>query len=564
MSPVIALHDVSVTLPDAASPVLSHLNLAVEEGDLALVAGRTGTGKSTLLGTLNGLVPHFSGGRLDGSVVVAGRDTRTHRPRDLADVVGVVGQNPLEGFVTDTVEDEIAYGMEQLGISASIMRKRVEETLDLLGIADLRRRALLDLSGGQQQRVAIAAVLAAQPRILVLDEPTSALDPTAAQDVLASITTLVDDVGLTVVLAEHRLERVMHAADTLIWLPGDGTAVQGDPSRVLLGADVTPPLAAMAKVLGWDSVPLSVRGARRRVHDEGITIPGPSAPEPTEALDWRAEPSADIMRLGGLTVDYGDLRAVDAVDLELQPGTVSALMGRNGAGKSSLMWAVQGAIRSAGRVQVLGQDGDWADPRTVPADRARRLVTLVPQSAADLLYLPTVAAECAQADKESGVAPGTTSSILQRLGLELPPGRDPHDLSEGQRLGLVLAIQLSARPAVVLLDEPTRGLDYAMKAQLAGITRSIADGTWNVGDPGTGNGAARGTAVVISTHDVEFAAASTDRTVVMAGGQLVADGTTRSVCTSSISFSPQTAKVFHPADLLTPADLAEALRGPAS
>ena len=165
MSDVITLSNVSITHPGASTPTLRNINLTVAEGDLTLVVGRTGTGKSTLLGTLNGIVPHFSGGRLDGTVTVAGRDTRTHRPRELADVVGVVGQNPVAGFVTDTVEDEIAYGMEQLGISPSVMRKRVEEILDLMGIADLRRRALLSLSGGQQQRVAIAAVLAAQPRI---------------------------------------------------------------------------------------------------------------------------------------------------------------------------------------------------------------------------------------------------------------------------------------------------------------------------------------------------------------------------------------------------------------
>jgi energy-coupling factor transporter ATP-binding protein EcfA2 len=206
---VIRFEQVSVTYAEASSPVLDRVDLVLPEGDLCLVVGTTGSGKSTLLGAINGLVPHFTGGLLRGRVLVDGRNTASFRPRDLADVVGYVGQDPLRGFVTDTVEDEVAYGMEQLGIDPVAMRKRVEETLDLMGIADLRRRPLIELSGGQQQRVAIAAVLAAQPRVLVLDEPTSALDPTAAQDVLAAISTLVHEVGLTVVLAEHRLERVM-------------------------------------------------------------------------------------------------------------------------------------------------------------------------------------------------------------------------------------------------------------------------------------------------------------------------------------------------------------------
>lgn len=533
----------TVTLPDASSPTLRGVDLDIAEGDLALVVGRTGTGKSTLLGALNGLVPHFSGGQVDGRVLVAGRSTRTHRPRDLADVVGVVGQNPVAGFVTDTVDDEIAYGMEQLGISASVMRKRVEETLDLMGIAELRHRPLLDLSGGQQQRVAIAAVLAAQPRILVLDEPTSALDPTAAQDVLASITTLVHDVGLTVVLAEHRLERVMHAADTLVWLPGDGGVVTGDPAEVLARADVVPPLAELSRTLGWPRVPLSVRQARRWLGPLPTGLP--QAHTPDEAMTWQPGPDGEeVLRATGLSVRYGDLWAVDHVDLSLQAGTVTALMGRNGAGKSSLLWAIQGATRSSGTLQV-GRDGSREDPRTVDPAATRQLVSLVPQSPSDLLYLPTVGAECAQADKESGVRPGTTANLLADLGVHLPAQRNPRDLSEGQRLALVLAIQLSARPAVILLDEPTRGLDYAMKEELARLVTDIAAGL-----------DAAPAAVVVSTHDVEFAARVAQRTVVMADGQVVADGSTRSVCTSSPAFAPQVAKVFHPADLLTPADVA--------
>ncbi|HEX2858157.1 MAG TPA: ATP-binding cassette domain-containing protein [Propionibacteriaceae bacterium] len=527
----VVFDDVAVTYPGRERPTLSGVSLAVPEGDLAVVIGRTGSGKSTLLGAINGLVPHFSGGELRGTVTAAGHDTRTTRPRDLAAVVGFVPQDPLSSFVTDRVDDEVAYGMEQVGVASRAIRKRVEETLDLLGIAALRHRPLVSLSGGEQQRVAIAAVLAGQPRILVLDEPTSALDPTAAHDVLSAIAALVHDVGLTVVLAEHRLERVSQFADTMLWLPGDGTVVPGPPEEVLGRADVHPPLVRLARRLGWSDVPVSVRAARRRVRAEDISVrPAAGGPSPAPAV---AAPVVSARRLG---VRYGQVDALRGVDLDLPGSSVTVIMGRNGSGKSSLLWAIAGAVGSSGDLVV-----DGTDPRRLDADHARRVVALVPQTASDLLYLPSVGAECDQADAESAQPGGTCRGILDDLGLGLDPGTDPRDLSEGQRLALVLAIQLTGRPRVLLLDEPTRGLDYAAKERLARIVGGLRSA---------------GHCLVVSTHDVEFAALVGDRTVLLADGEVIADGPTREVVTSSPAYAPQVAKVFFPTPVLTPDEIA--------
>ena len=253
----------TITYAGSSTPALSNVNLTVPEGELCLVAGRTGFGKSTLLGAVNGLVPHFTGGHLRGRVTVDGLDTRTHKPREFAAVVGVVGQDPLAGFVTDTVEEELAYAMEQLAVPADVMRKRVEETLDLLGIAELRNRPLRTLSGGQQQRVAIGSVLTAHPRVLVLDEPTSALDPTAAEDVLAAITRLVHDLGVTVLAAEHRMERVVQYADRMCTCPATAAWCPASPRRILETSSVAPPVVELGRLAGWRPLPLSVRDARR-------------------------------------------------------------------------------------------------------------------------------------------------------------------------------------------------------------------------------------------------------------------------------------------------------------
>lgn len=534
---MITFDQVSVQYEDTAEPVLRDVNLTVEEGELCLVVGHTGVGKSTLLGAVNGLVPHFTGGTLYGRVMVDGRDTADHPPRELADVVGVVGQDPLDGFVTDTVEEELAYAMEQLAVPPATMRKRVEETLDLLGLADLRHRALHELSGGQQQRVAIGSVLTAHPRVLVLDEPTSALDPTAAEEVLAAVTRLVHDLGVTVLLAEHRLERVVQYADRVIHLPGSGHVVSGPPAEVFRTSSIAPPIVELGRTAAWSPLPMSIRDARRaaaplRARLSGV-LPPPVRPLPDAER-------ASLLTAHGITVTYQGVPAVREVDLDLRGGEITALMGRNGSGKSSLLWALQGSgPRKAGSVSVAGSgDATSRDPRKVSATEARRLVGLVPQTPTDLLYLESVKQELDQADSESGLeADGVPArTILDRLAPGILDTTHPRDLSEGQKLALVLAIQLAAAPRVVLLDEPTRGLDYRAKGALIDIVDGLA---------------AEGHTVVISTHDVEFVARAADRVVVMAEGDIVADGPTTDVIVASPVFAPQTAKILAPLPFLT-------------
>ena len=512
--PVIELRDIGFRYD--RHEVLRHVDLTLDEGELVLVSGRTGVGKSTLLGVVTGLVPRFTGGVLTGDVLLDGASIVDQPPRERAHLVGYVGQDPLAGFVADTVEEELAYGMEQLGTEPQTMRRRVEETLDLLGIADLRSRDLRTLSGGQQQRVAIGSVLTTHPRVLVLDEPTSALDPTAAEDVLATITRLVHDLGLTVLLAEHRLERVVPFADRICLVAGDGSIRVDEPQVVLTDSPVAPPLVQLGRLAGWDPLPLTVRDARRKARSL------PDLTTPAQAVARGAEP---LLEARGVTVVHGSHVAVRDVDLTLSAGDVTVLMGRNGSGKSSLIWALQGSgKRRAGTLHVVGDD-----PAALAPAQRRTHVGLVPQTAADLLYLETVADECAAADAGAEAPSGTCRGLLDRLAPGIDDAIHPRDLSEGQRLALALSIVLTARPPVVLLDEPTRGLDYAGKAELARIVADLA---------------ADGRAVLLATHDVEFAAHVADEVVVMAEGEVVSRGGPRQVLAESPSFAPQVTKVL--------------------
>jgi energy-coupling factor transport system ATP-binding protein len=533
---VITFEQVSVRYPGRATPALRDLDLHVPEGELALVVGPTGSGKTTLLRAVNGLVPHFTGGTLSGRVTVAGRDTRTHPPRELADLVGVVGQDPSAGFVTDVVEDELAYGMESLGVPPTTMRRRVEETLDLLGLGDVRYRPLSTLSAGQAQRVAIGSVLTAHPHVLVLDEPTSALDPPAAEEVLAALQRLVHDLGLTVLMAEHRLERVVQYADRVVLVPGsDAPVVSGAPAEVMAGSVVVPPVVALGRVAGWSPLPLSVRDARRRAAGLRDRLAPLAAPV-------RAAPDlgSEVASTTGLVVRYGEAVALRGVDLRLRAGEVVALMGRNGAGKSTLLRSLVGlSSPSGGTVRVLGHD-----PAGLAAAELVRHVGLVPQVPADLLYADSVAEECVTADHDGSAAGGTCTGLLRRLAPTVDPQTHPRDLSEGQRLALALAVVLTASPPLVLLDEPTRGLDYPTKSRLVAELRALA---------------ADGHCVVLATHDVELAADLADRTLVLADGEVVADGPTRDVVVSSPVFAPQVAKILAPQPWLTVADVTRAL-----
>lgn len=532
---MIEFRDVTATYPDAPRPTIKNVRLRLDEGELCLVVGRTGTGKTTLLRLINGLFPHFTGGNLAGSVRVDGRDTSQFPPRELADLVGVVGQDPRAHFVTDTVEDELAYTMESLGLAPDVMRRRVEETLDLLGLVELRQRPLDTLSGGQRQRVAIGAALTAHPRILVLDEPTSALDPPAAEEVLAALQRLVHDLAITVVMSEHRLERVVHYADRMLYLPGDGTVRDGAPQDVLKDTPVAPPVVELGRIAGWDPLPLTVRDARRRATALRDALTAASHEQPAEA-----ELGDVTVALRDVTVAYGNRPVLTGVDLSFHAGEITALMGRNGAGKTTLLRSLVGLhTPKVGVVNVQGHQ-----PHTLSAHALLNLVGMVPQDAADLLYAPTIAHECAAADEDAQVPSGTCVNLLQEIAPELDLSQSPRDLSEGQRLSVVLAIVMTAAPCVLLLDEPTRGLDYRAKERLAAVLRRFA---------------LAGTTIILATHDVELTADLASRMIVLADGEIVVDGDTADVAVSSPAFAPQIAKVVAPLPWLTVGDVAESL-----
>ncbi len=520
---MIEIEHLTYTYPGAHRPALTDLNLRISEGEFVLVTGPSGAGKSTLLRCLNGLVPHFTGGRISGRITVAGHNPIAEGPQVLSRIVGFVFQDPRSQFVLDRVEDEIAFGLENAAVPPAEMRVRVEEVLHLLDLAPLRDRTLDTLSGGEQQRVAIAAALVFRPRILVLDEPTSQLDPQSAEDVLQALVRLNQDLGLTIILAEHRLERVLPYADRLVYLPGHAESqrnvLEGPPRQVLQQMELTPPVVALGKALGWAPLPLTIKEGR--AFATRLSLPSGT----TRTAPLRRPGSR--LHIRDLHFAYNGREVLRGIDLQIAPGELVVLMGRNGSGKTTLLKCVVGLLRPGHGEIIL-------DGRPItghhPAEICRH-VGYLPQEPDAMLFADSVLEELQVTLRNHGLEdapPVPPAVLLARLGLDEVAGSYPRDLSAGQRQRVALGAVTVTRPGLLLLDEPTRGLDYQLKRQLLALLRE-----WQ----------SEGVSVLLVTHDVELAALAADRVVIISDGCVIADDAPQVLAASPL-FAPQVARLF--------------------
>jgi energy-coupling factor transporter ATP-binding protein EcfA2 len=527
---MIQLEHVTYCYPDAPSPVLNDLNLGVADGEFVLLVGPSGCGKSTLLRCLNGLVPHFYGGRISGTVRVAGLDPSHEEPRRMSSIVGFVFQDPEAQFVVDTVESELVFAMENANLPQTTMRKRVEEVLDQLNISHLRQRRISTLSGGEKQRVAIASILTLQPRVIVLDEPTSQLDPQAAEEVLTILHKLNSDLGLTIILSEHRLERVVQYVDRILYLAGAGQPLlSGTPEQMLAILPQVPPLIELGRALGWHPLPLTIKDARR--YASQLQLPQRVAP-----LSRPVETTSLEVNIENLWYSYNGQPALKGISLQIHQGEVVALMGRNGSGKSTLLKQLVGLLQpQRGQVTICG-----LNTRQASTDEIIAAVGYVPQNPNSLLFAETVREEIAFTRRNHHLTTDDEQPLLDSLQLGALGERYPRDLSVGERQRVALAAILAGEPRVILLDEPTRGLDYVQKHLLTSFLAQEK---------------AHGHTVILATHDVELAAASVDRVVILGDGEIVVDGSTREVMTQSMVFSSQMNKLLHDDRFLTVQDV---------
>ena len=504
----------SYSYPGKREPALREVSLTLEPGEFVVCAGLSASGKSTLLRAASGLVPHFHGGTASGQVIVGGLDTREHGPGDLAQVAGTLLQDPETQVVMQTVGAEIAFPLENRGLTRAAVARGVEEIALTLSIAELLDRPVDELSGGELQRVALGAALAARPSLVLLDEPTSQLDPVAGDELIWTLRRLNEEWGTAVLLVEHRLERCLAHADRVVVL-SDGAVVCDAPPSEMLGwaAEHQPalqtPAARLFERAGLRPPPSGVKEARATLQSHGL-LDASELPEPAEQERQRRRPRwprraeaapSSALSCRGLTFELQDGREVlSNLDFALLPGERTALMGRNGAGKSTLLRILAGLeVPTEGTVESEGR------------------VALLLQNPGDYLIHERVDGE-------------VDADVLADYGLEGLAASHPRDISGGQRQRLALAIVLSgSRPAAVLLDEPTRGMDRAAKGDLIARLNALS---------------AAGTAVLVATHDTELAAAMARRVVLLSGGRIVADAPTAEVLSGGWHFATETARVL--------------------
>jgi len=512
---VLELSGVGYAYPDAGDAALQDLTLAVEAGEFVVVAGGSGSGKSTLLRAAAGLVPHFHGGTFSGRLRCGGLDTREHGPGELAAVAGTLLQDPETQVLMGTVRAELAFPLENRGFGGAAVARGVEEAALALGIAGLLDRSTHELSGGELQRVALGAALAGRPRIVLLDEPTSQLDPVAGDELLGVLRRVNEEWGTAVLLAEHRLERCLPAADRVLALESGRLAFDGSPEAFLERRPETP-IARLFALAGRPERPVTVKAARAALGGVRSCDPAPDPPAGRPRLRRVRRPTA-ALALERVWFER-DAAVLRGVDLRVEPGETVALMGRNGAGKSTLLRLAAGLERpSRGKLSTAGR------------------VALLLQHPGDYFLHDRVDAELPHAR-------------LEAAGLGHLAARHPRDLSGGERQRLALEIVLGeGEPAVACLDEPTRGMDRGHKDALARRLLALASG---------------GTAVIVATHDAEFAAAFAARTVLLGDGRPVADAPTAEVLGGGWYFATQVARVLG-TRALTPEEGAAHVAAPA-
>ena len=499
------IRELTFSYPGAERPQLDHVSLNIERGSYTVVCGRSGSGKTTLLRHLKTVLTPY--GERSGEVLLDGTPLERVSQREQAEKVGYVMQNPDDQIVTDKVWHELAFGLESLGCSQTVMRSRVAEMACYFGIQDWFHREVAILSGGQKQLLNLASIMAMHPQVLILDEPTSQLDPIAASDFLNTVRKINLELGTTVIITEHRLEDIFPYADRAVVLEEGKVIADGSPRSIgrQLWESHAPMFAAMPTPVrvfygagGEGDSPLTVREGRKWLSEsfpQGAAVRELPAKEPPKSGEKPALEAKELwFRYARESPDV-----LRGVSLRVYPGTLHAIVGGNGAGKSTALKAFAGLIKPyRGKVAVLGKPLD----KYKPGELYKGGIAMLPQDPRGLFSYTTLEQELEEmtTDRERIAEAAGLCQVEELLKSH------PQDLSGGEQQRAALAKVLLTEPKVLLLDEPTKGIDSFFKERLAGVLRELRD---------------RGIAITLVSHDVEFCARYADFVSMFFDGQIL-------------------------------------------
>ncbi len=522
-APAVALEEVSFTYRSADRPALAGVRFSQRAGEMVGVMGAAGTGKSSLARCLNAIIPGFEHGRFEGLVRIHGRAVNGSRVCEMAPAVGMVFQDFEAQLFSTNVAHEVAFAMEQVGLAPHEIRARLGPALAAVGLAGFEDRDPTSLSGGEKQRLAIASVLAVQPSVIVLDEPTTDLDPEGRAEVFELIRKLRDR-GLSLLIIEHETEE-MRECDRIVVIRDGRIVAEGPPERILSDtrllneSGIRPPgLNLVLDALGIEGYAANVDEAEALLR-RALRVPARFEPEPDFAPLSPAQPQpaatqdTPLVEIDNLTHVYGGtVRALDSVSLRIDPGEFVAIIGQNGSGKTTLAKQIVGLLQpTAGRVMLAGRDRS-----TLGAAEAAAMVGYVFQNPDHQIFAGTVAQEVAFGPRNFGLPPDEIERrcdrVLKAVGLDAMRDKDPFLLGRGERQRLAVASVLVLQPRLLILDEPTTGLDYPQQRRIMDLIGEL-------------NRA--GTAIVIITHTPWLVAEYARRAVLMRKGQKLFDGAVR-------------------------------------
>lgn len=520
----IELKNINYWYPEEKNKTLDNINLNIQNGHIVFITGKSGSGKSTLAKCITGAVPNFYGGTISGAIYINGRDLKTFSHTERAKEITMAFQDPEKQLMMNKVHREVAFGLENVGIEEKKIKRRVWESLQFTNMLSLSYRDIDTLSGGEKQKIAITSAVAYMPRCIILDEPTSQLDPSASEEIAALIKKINEELGITIIVIEQRIDKWFDAADEIVVMDKGRIIFSGNKNELYICKDQNlydylPNYLKLSKKLKLKDMPVGFRACRNVVHKLKPVV------KINDSSDIEAEVNNCCISAEKLTSSYGDKNVIDSLSMKLMENDFVSILGPNGAGKSTLLKTLMGLIRYKGSIKLYDHE-----IKKLKLKDISKQIGYISQNPNDYLSKDTLYNELKfTLDNFDIHDDEIIEQTLEEFGLLNLKDKNPRDLSGGERQRAAIASVLVLKPKIIFLDEPTRGLDYENKKRLGSFLRKLNKD---------------GTAIVLVTHDLEFASEFCSRFILLFNGEIIADGSREDILSDSIYYTTQINKIF--------------------